>query len=230
MTATVLFVDDDPLVREVVRATLERTDLQVLMATDGEKGLEVWRQTPIDLVILDVMMPGMDGLATCRYIRQVSEVPVMMLTARGSEQDILRGFEAGADDYLIKPFRPKELIDRIRAILDRLRSQAPEPSGRLAYGGITLDPESRQVVRDGAPVSLSSLEFTLLSFLLKRHGEVIEPEEVFENVWGYAMPAGGAKLLESAVNRLREAIEPDPSQPRFIESVYGAGIRFGVQS
>jgi DNA-binding response OmpR family regulator len=222
----ILFADDDNLSRQLVQTILSQAGLSPLLAEDGQQVLEMWRRQPVDLIILDVMMPRLDGFEACRAIRQTSDVPIMMLTSRTGEADVLRGFEAGADDYLSKPFRPKELLARIYAILQRTH-RAPAAPAQLAYRELTLDPAAQRLTRREGVVSVSQLEFQILQYMLQRLGRVVSKEDLFKNVWGYAMPAGGMNLVEVAISRLREKIEDDPAQPVYIQTVRGAGYRCG---
>jgi len=225
----ILFVDDDPVSRHLVEKMLQQAEMMPYLAQDGAQALEIWHNTPLDLIILDIMMPVMDGLETCRRIRRVSEIPIMMLTARGSEDDIIQGFEAGADDYLVKPFRPKELVARIRAILRRMSPMTTitPPENKLSYGDLTLDLTARRVTRRDEVIPVTPLEFRLLHYLLQRVGVVVSKEELFRDVWGYAMPSGGMNLIEVTIRRLRGKIEDTPDRPRYIQTVWGVGYRFG---
>ena len=224
----ILYADDDPSSQQTVQTALKATNLKVLLASSGAEALEVWRKNQLDLIILDVMMPDMSGFEVCQYIRRVSPVPIMMLTGMSREQDLLQGFEAGSDDYIFKPFRPKELIARIHAILQRTARSVTPATGRLMYGGLELDIDAQRALRRGEPVQVTPLEFQLLQYMIQRVGVAISKEELFQNVWGYTMPSGGMNLIEVAVRRLREKIEDDPSRPAYIQTVRGVGYRFGA--
>ncbi len=226
-TAHILFADDDASILELLRVTIQKADMIPLPASSGEQALEIWQKNSADLIILDVRMPGIDGLGTCRYIRRISTVPIMMLTSMGDEEDIVRGFEAGADDYLVKPFKPRELIARIRAILHRTAQSNVSPGSRLTFGDLTLEVATSRVTLGQESVSVTPLEFQLLHYLMRHTGKSVSKEDLFRNVWGYVMPAGGMNLVEVAIRRLREKIEPDPSRPRYIRTARGAGYRFG---
>ena len=226
-TPVVLFADDDSMTRLMVEGALRNSGMQLVLAADGREALVIWRERPLDLVILDVSMPEVDGITACRTIRQVSNTPVMMLTAADSEADILAGFDAGADDYLVKPFKPAELVARIKAILNRARRLAAG-SDRLTYGELALSVSSQVVTRGGEVVHLTELEFQLLRYFMQRAGMVISKEDLFLNVWGYQIPVGGLNLVEVAIRRLRSKIEPDAESPAYIQSVRGQGYRLGA--
>ncbi len=224
----ILFADDDPSSQQMVQTALKAANLKVLLASSGAEALEVWRNNPLDLIILDVMMPDMSGFEVCQYIRRVSPVPIMMLTGMSREQDILQGFESGSDDYIFKPFRPKELIARIHAILQRTSRSVTQTTGRLMYGDLELDIDAQRALRRGEPIQVTPLEFQLLQYMIQRVGVALSKEELFQNVWGYTMPSGGMNLIEVAVRRLREKVEEDPSHPAYIQTVRGVGYRFGA--
>ena len=221
---TVLVVDDEPIVREVVVSYLEREGYGTLEAGDGEaaRGL-IERERP-DLVVLDVMLPGTDGLELCRWVRARSDLPVILLTARGEEVDRIVGLELGADDYVTKPFSPRELAARVRTVL---RRTAPRVSGsaRLSFEGLELDAETREVRKRGEPVRLTAREFDLLWFLANHPRKVFSRDLLMDRVWGYS-PALDTGTVTVHLRRLREKIEDDPSRPRFLETVWGVGYRF----
>lgn len=226
---TILLVDDDPLIIEPLQITLEQNGYTILTAFSGEDGLELARlQTP-DLVVLDIMMPGIDGWEVCRQLRQRSTVPIIMLTALGEEVDRILGLELGADDYLSKPFNPRELIARIRALLRRIefesQTHAQPRSEQLTVGSITIDLAERQAFLDGEELSLRYKEFDLLAVLLNRAGHVVSRADLFDQVWGTVW-LGDTRTLDVHIRWLREKIEPDPSNPVFIQTVRGLGYRF----
>ena len=223
MAAKVLVVDDDDTVREVVRRYLTREGHQVIEAVDGTAGLAAWRASEPDLIVLDLMLPGIDGLELCREIRRSSEIPVIMLTALGQESDRVVGLEYGADDYLVKPFSPRELALRVGRVLDRTRPAAA-PSGRLVDGDLELDPAARQARRGGVGMALTAREFDLLAFLLRHPDQVFGRTELMERVWQWSF--GDQSTVTVHVRRLREKIEPDPAAPRRIVTVWGVGYRF----
>jgi two-component system, OmpR family, response regulator ResD len=222
--ATVLVVDDEPIVREVVVRYLRREGFRTLEAGDGDLAREiVERETP-NLVVLDVMRPGTDGLSLCRWIRSRSELPVILLTARGEEADRIVGLELGADDYVTKPFSPRELAARVRTVL---RRAAPPSLGqeRLAFEDLEIDAGAREVTKHGVPLKLTAREFDLLWFLASHPRLVFSRRQLMDRVWGYeaALDTGTVTVH---VRRLREKIEDDPSRPRLLETVWGVGYRF----
>jgi DNA-binding response OmpR family regulator len=223
--STVLVVDDEPLVRDVVTRYLERDGHRVLTAEDGDAARGLIERERLSLVLLDVMLPGeTDGLALCRWIRSSSELPVILLTARVDEADRIVGLELGADDYVTKPFSPRELAVRVRAVLRR--SALPRPRDeRLSFDGLEIDAGSREVTRGGEALRLTAKEFDLLYFLASNPRRVFSREHLMERVWGYSA-ALDTGTVTVHVRRLREKIEDDPSRPRFLETVWGVGYRF----
>jgi DNA-binding response OmpR family regulator len=221
---TVLVVDDEPIVREVVCSYLEREGYRTLEAGDGDRARELVEQDPPSLVVLDLMLPGTDGLELCRWIRGRSELPVIMLTARGEEADRIVGLELGADDYVTKPFSPRELVARIRSVL---RRSAPElvRQERLSFADLTIDASTREVVKDGRVLRLTAKEFDLLGFLAKHPKQVFSRDQLMDRVWGYSA-ALDTGTVTVHVRRLREKIEDDPARPRFLQTVWGVGYRF----
>jgi DNA-binding response OmpR family regulator len=221
---TVLVVDDEPIVRDVVIRYLEREGYDTLAADDGETARTVIERTPPDLVVLDVMLPGTDGLSLCRWIRSRGDLPVIMLTARGEEADRIVGLELGADDYVTKPFSPRELAARVRTVLRRL---GPSTDGvpPLTFEGLELDPLTREVRLDGEALRLTAKEFDLLFFLASHPRQVFSRDQLMSRVWGYeaALDTGTVTVH---IRRLRAKIERDPSAPRHLETVWGVGYRF----
>lgn len=224
--ARILVIDDDPQIRRVMRVTLTARDYQVSDARTGEEGLEKLRASAFDLVLLDINMPGIGGLEACRTIRSGSEVAIIMLTVSNAEKDKVDALDAGADDYITKPFSMPELLARIRANLRRL----PQPLGQadlrpLAARGLQIDLPSRQVTVRGRNSRLTAKEFDLLSYFLARPNTTIAHRELLQSVWG---PDYGDELeyLRVFVNRLRKKIEPDPSKPQFLLTDAWAGYRF----
>jgi two-component system, OmpR family, KDP operon response regulator KdpE len=222
----ILVIDDDPQIRRAMRASLTARDYQVSDARTGEEGLEKLRSGTYDLVLLDMNMPGMGGIETCRLIRSASEVAIIMLTVSNTEKDKIDALDAGADDYVTKPFSLPELLARIRATLRRL----PQPPTRadlhaLASEGVEIDLSSRHVTVHGQTSHLTAREFDVLSYLLARPNKTIAHRELLQAVWG---PDYGAELeyLRVFVNRLRKKIEPDPSKPQFLVTDAWAGYRF----
>jgi DNA-binding response OmpR family regulator len=220
---TILVVDDEPIVREVVVRYLERDGFDTLEAADGDSARELLLATRPDLVVLDVMLPGTDGLELCRWIRGRSELPVILLTARGDESDRIVGLELGADDYVTKPFSPRELAARVRSVLRRTRP-VDMSDERLAFGDVELDAASREVRRAGEPLRLTAKEFDLLWFLARHPGRVFSRDQLMNSVWGYAS-ALDTGTVTVHIRRLREKIEADPSRPRHLQTMWGVGYR-----
>jgi DNA-binding response OmpR family regulator len=221
--ATVLVVDDEPIVREVVVRYLEREGYSTLEAGHGDRARELLEQHRPDLVVLDVMLPGTDGLELCRWIRSRSNLPVIMLTARGEEADRIVGLELGADDYVTKPFSPRELAARVRTVL---RRAAPVENARerLTFGEIELDSGTREARKAGVELRLTAKEFDLLWFLASHPRRVFSRDQLMSRVWGYAA-ALDTGTVTVHIRRLREKIEDDPSQPHYLQTVWGIGYR-----
>jgi DNA-binding response OmpR family regulator len=221
---TVLVVDDEPIVREVVVRYLEREGYRTLEAADGKRARELLEHESPSLVVLDLMLPGTDGLSLCRWIRSRSDLPVIMLTARGEETDRIVGLELGADDYVTKPFSPRELAARVRTVLRRSTPPAPREE-RLSFDDLDIDASTREVTKAGVPVQLTAKEFDLLWFLASHPRRVFSRDQLMDRIWGYdaAVETGTVTVH---VRRLRQKIENDPSQPRFLETVWGVGYRF----
>jgi len=223
---TVLVVDDEEVVRDVVGRYLRRDGYDVVEAADGEAARQRFEDAPPDLVILDVMLPILNGLALCEWIRERSEVPVILLTARDEETDRIVGLEIGADDYVTKPFSPRELAARVKVILRRVPPKAAVPS-EVAGGGISIDSTTREVRRAGEAVDLTSLEFDLLWFLATHPREVFSRAQLLGAVWGHSSALElGTSTVTVHVRRLREKIEEDPSRPAIVQTVWGVGYRF----
>jgi DNA-binding response OmpR family regulator len=221
---TVLVVDDEPLVRDVVTRYLEHDGHRVLTAADGDRARELIERESPSLVLLDVMLPGTsDGLALCRWIRSSSELPVILLTARVEEADRIVGLELGADDYVTKPFSPRELATRVRTVLRRARPAATPP-GRIAIGPLEIDAASREARRQGEPLPLTAKEFDLLWFLASNPNRAFSRDQLMSRVWGYSA-ALDTGTVTVHVRRLREKLEADPSDPQLLETVWGVGYR-----
>jgi DNA-binding response OmpR family regulator len=221
---TVLVVDDEPIVREVVCSYLEREGYRTLEAADGDRARELVEAEALTLVVLDLMLPGTDGLELCRWIRNRSELPVIMLTARTEEADRIVGLELGADDYVTKPFSPRELVARVRSVLRRTAPQLVGPE-RLAFDGLTIEAPTREVRKNGREVRLTAREFDLLWFLARHPRQVFSRDHLMDRVWGYSA-ALDTGTVTVHVRRLREKIEDDPAHPRFLQTVWGVGYRF----
>ncbi len=222
----VLVVDDDPTVAEVVARYLTREGFDVETAGDGAAALECAMSDMPQLVVLDLMLPGLDGFEVCRRLREVAPVPVLMLTARGDEEDRILGLELGADDYLAKPFSPRELTARVKAVLRRTAEPFARPAvpSRIEFDGLRIDVGAREVWRDESPVSLTAREFDLLMFLARSPRHAFRREELLEHVWGFTY--GDTATVTVHVRRLREKLEDDPSAPRRLVTVWGVGYRF----
>jgi DNA-binding response OmpR family regulator len=221
--ATILVVDDDPIVRDVVVRYLERDGHRTLVAEDGDRADELLRKEELDLVVLDVMLPGRDGLELSRSIRARSTLPVILLTARGEEVDRIVGLELGADDYVTKPFSPRELAARVRALLRRASGRV-EPRSSLAFGDVVLDGDARQVRKSGDEVALTAREFDLLWFLATHPRRVFSRDQLMASIWGYE-PALDSGTVTVHVRRLRKKLEDDPARPRHLQTVWGVGYR-----
>jgi DNA-binding response OmpR family regulator len=225
----VLVVDDEPTVREVVSRYLELGGYRVLVAADGQAALELALSTqgPPDLVVLDLMLPGMDGLEVCRRLREVAPVPIVMLTARGHETDRIVGLELGADDYVVKPFSPRELVARVRSVLRRTRTAGDlaGPETGLLAGDLMINPSTREVSVAGRPVALTAREFELMLFLARHPRQVFTRGQLLQQVWEYTW-LGDTSTVTVHIRRLREKVEDNPSDPQRVQTVYGVGYRF----
>ncbi|MFE4697949.1 response regulator transcription factor [Streptomyces sp. NPDC056738] len=218
----VLVVDDDPTVAEVVSGYLERAGYRVDRAADGIAALARAAAHRPDLVVLDLMLPGMDGLEVCRRLRAQGPVPVIMLTARGDEDDRILGLEVGADDYVTKPFSPRELVLRVESVLRRTR---PVAAARpLHAAGLAVDPSARRATKNGTELALTLREFDLLAFFLRHPGRAYAREDLMREVWGWDF--GDLSTVTVHVRRLRGKVEDDPARPRLIQTVWGVGYRF----
>jgi DNA-binding response OmpR family regulator len=221
--ATVLVVDDEPIVRDVVVRYLRREGFTTLEAGDGDAARRMIESSEPQLVVLDVMLPGVDGLELCRWIRGRSELPVILLTARGEEADRIVGLELGADDYVTKPFSPRELAARVRTVLRRTNGSAPVEE-RLCFGDVELDGASRTVTKAGAGVTLTVKEFDLLWFLASHPRHVFSRDQLMDRVWDYAA-AIDTGTITVHVRRLRQKVETDPAHPMHLKTVWGSGYR-----
>ena len=220
---TVLVVDDEPIVRDVVVRYLEHDGFETLIAGDGDSARALIEENEPALVVLDVMLPGTDGLSLCRWIRARSALPVILLTARGEEADRIVGLELGADDYVTKPFSPRELSARVRAVLRR-SDPTPHERDSLTFGDVELDTSARQARKAGAAVELTQREFDLLAFLASHPRQVFSRDQLMDRVWGYAT-AVDTGTVTVHIRRLREKIESDPQKPRHLATVWGVGYR-----
>jgi DNA-binding response OmpR family regulator len=221
---TVLVVDDEPTIRDVVVQYLRREGYATLEAGDGDAARELLEREWPNLVVLDLMLPGTDGLALCRWIRGRSQLPVIMLTARGEEADRIVGLELGADDYVTKPFSPRELVARVRSVLRRSAAADDRLDERVRFGDIEIDAAAREVRKRGNTLNLTAREFELLWFLARHPRRVFSRDQLMSRVWGYE-PAFDSGTITVHVRRLREKIEDEPAHPRYLETVWGVGYR-----
>ncbi len=220
--ARILLVEDDPVLCETLQYNLQRERLQVFVADNAEDALQLFREHQPHLVILDVMLPSRSGFDLCRIIRQHSQTPVLFLTARAAEEDKIRGFELGADDYMVKPFSVAELTARIRSILRRTK---PEPPQRIRFGEVEIDTEAKRVYRNGVETPMTPKEYALLVLLASHPGKVFTRDQLLDHVWGlgtYVSP----RTVDVHIRWLRSKVEPDPKNPRYIQTVRGSGYRF----
>jgi DNA-binding response OmpR family regulator len=219
----ILTVEDDERIRTSVKLALEDEGWVVEEAETGEDAITSFTRTPADVVLIDIMLPGIDGFEVCRSVRRLSDVPIIMVTARADTHDVVAGLEAGADDYLTKPFVPKELSARIRALLRRARPTVPG-NPRLRFGDLEVVPQEGVVTRSGEQVHLTKTEFRLLVELANHPGTVFSREDLLEKVWGHGV-FGDGRLVDVHVRRLRTKIEADPANPRYVVTVRGLGYK-----
>ena len=229
MAKRVLVVDDEKLIVKGIRFSLEQDDMVVDTAFDGEEALEKARSNSYDIILLDLMLPKVDGLSVCQQIREFSEVPIVMLTAKGDDMDKIMGLEYGADDYITKPFNSLEVKARLKAIMRRTAARAvADRSDRVVVAGeLTLDADSRTVTVNGKDINLTAKEFDLLELLVFNPNKVYSRESLLKLVWGYEAPGpGDVRTVDVHVRRLREKIEANPSEPRFVHTKWGVGYYF----
>jgi DNA-binding response OmpR family regulator len=219
----ILTVEDDERIRQSVKLALEDEGWQVDEAEAGEEAIRAFNRAPADVVLIDIMLPGMDGFEVCRQIRRAGDVPIIMVTARADTHDVVAGLEAGADDYLTKPYQPKELSARIRALLRRARSSEPGVS-RLQFDELEIVPDEGVVMSGGEPVHLTKTEFRLLVELADNPGKVFSREALLERVWGHDY-FGDGRLVDVHIRRLRTKVEQDPANPRHVVTVRGLGYK-----
>jgi DNA-binding response OmpR family regulator len=222
--STILVVDDEPIVREVVVRYLERDGFRTLEASSGDEAQRLLEHEPPELIVLDVMLPGIDGFELCRWIRSRSDLPILMLTARGEEADRIVGLELGADDYLTKPFSPRELAVRVRNLLRRAANPYNHTGGALQFDDVEIDAETREVRKSGERLKLTLKEFDLLWFLAAHPRRVFSRDQLMDEVWGYRSELDTGTVTVH-VRRLREKIEDEPARPRHLETVWGVGYR-----
>ncbi len=223
--ARVLVVDDEPIVREVLAKYLERAGFAVETAADGERAIDAYEARRPDLVVLDLMMPKVDGLEVFGWIRSRAATPVIMLTAKGEETERIAGLELGADDYVAKPFSPREVTARVKAVLRRATDLLAPDEGPIVHGSLEIDGGSREVRLEGEPVALTPKEFDLLHFFASHPGTVFSRLDLLEELWDFAFD-GDPSTVTVHIRRLREKIERDPSRPRHLVTVWGVGYRF----
>jgi|SRR5579884_1599866 len=222
---TILIVDDEAIVREVVGQYLRQEGFRVETAGDGHAALESFARARPDLVVLDLMLPGLDGIEVCRRVRAQSNVPVIMLTAKADETDTIIGLGVGADDYVTKPFSPRELVARVKAVLRRAALPSLADGDPLRFGSLTIRPDRRQVELGGRAVELTGREFDLLAFLARHPGQVFTRETLLDKVWDWSFASDGGTVTVH-IRRLRQKIEADPERPRYIKTVWGVGYKF----
>jgi DNA-binding response OmpR family regulator len=228
VSKTILVVDDEVAIAEAVRARLESEGFEVIVALDGPQAIALHTKHRPDLVVLDLMLPGMDGLEVCKEIQRDSWTPVLMLTARTEEADKIAGLAVGADDYLTKPFSLRELAARVKAILrrtDRIRQSENALEGPMDRDGLTIDPGRRRVAVDDVEIQLTPLEFEILMALARDPGMVLSRDQLMDRVWGYRDYAGG-RVVDSHVARIRRKLGEDGNEPRFIRTIHGVGYAF----
>lgn len=229
----VLVVDDDRVVADLVAFTVRRSGFEAVLASDGASTLRRWQEDQPDLIILDINLPGTpqlkDGFAICKHIRSQSDVPIILLTVRGDENDIVHGLEAGADDYILKPFSPRQLVARVQAVMRRGRSlESSAPHAKLSMDGLEFNPRIREVsLANGITKSLTSLESRLLEYLMLNAGHVLTTDDLISDVWGAG--GGNSEMLRQLVRRLRAKIEDDPSNPYYIQNLPGLGYAFRLK-
>jgi two-component system response regulator MtrA len=223
MAEKVLVVDDDPAISEMLTIVLQGEGFDTVVVGDGPQAVEAAEREDPDLILLDLMLPGMSGIDVCRAVREFSTVPIVMLTAKTDTVDVVLGLETGADDYVPKPFKPKELVARVRARLRRSPEEVPES---VKIADLTIDFGGHQVTRKGQPISLTPIEFELLTTLASRPRQVFSREELLERVWGYRK-SSDTRLVNVHIQRLRSKVEKDPDNPAIIQTVRGVGYKTG---
>lgn len=225
MSKTILIVEDEPTLVSTLRYSLEREGYRVATAENGEQGVDVARAERPDLILLDLMLPGLDGLDVCRILRREMQMPILMLTAKDDEVDKVVGLEIGADDYVTKPFGMRELMARVRALLRRAETSGDKDKQLLSAGDVQIDMTARKALRDGTEIVLKPREYDLLAFLLQNKGKAFTRDQILHQVWGYDY-AGDTRTVDVHVRWLREKIEREPSKPTRIITVRGTGYRF----
>jgi len=224
MQYTILIVEDQREIRDIVMRYLEREGHHVLTATNGFEAFEIYHQTPVHLLILDIMMPGIDGFEVLKTLREVSDVPVMMLTARMGEEDRIYGFDLGADDYVVKPFSARELVRRVKAILKR--SYDKNEKDVLTSDGLSLNLQDMTLLKSGNDIKLTTQEFSVMKVFFEHPNQILSRDQLIENAFGNTYD-GFDRNIDSYIKRLRQKIEDDPKNPQFLKTKYGAGYLFG---
>jgi DNA-binding response OmpR family regulator len=225
-SACILIADDDAHIRATVKLVVEKAGYSTVVVENGFLAVQVCRERSVDLAVMDMIMPVMDGLEACRTIRQFSDMPVILLTARSDEDSIVSGFNAGAYDYLTKPFRPRELVARIKTLLERARPVLAV-NAPISFADLMLDPRSRVITRGGEALNITAMGYQILEYLMRHNGEVVSKEDLLREVWASSDPVGGRNMVEAAIKRLRHELRDDPHQPKYIKTVWGVGYRFG---
>jgi DNA-binding response OmpR family regulator len=226
MADKILIVEDDKKTASLIKLYLEREGFQTVIAYDGQQALQLAEQYRPTFVILDLMLPLVDGWEVCRRLRQSSDVPILMLTARGEEIDRVSGLTLGADDYVVKPFSPRELVARVKAILRRRQPETPDREKVISFEGLTLDLEKHKVILEGRPVLLTPHEFKLLQTLMAAPGKVFAREELLDRLYPHYEATVIGRVVDVHIGKLRQKIEKDPSKPRYILTVRGIGYQF----
>ena len=226
MASDILVIEDDPGIARIIRLYLERDGHTVTNAGDGMSGLNAARSGKPDLIVLDLMLPRLDGISLCRVLREESDVPIIMATARVDEHDRLAGLDSGADDYIVKPFSPRELAARVRAVLRRAARQSPAEPAPMEFDGITIDFKTQTVVQGDDKPSLTPTEFRLLAMLASQPGRPFSRDQIIDDVFGYDFD-GYDRTVDVHIANLRRKIEPDVRRPRYVQTVHGVGYRFG---
>jgi two-component system alkaline phosphatase synthesis response regulator PhoP len=227
MNELILVVDDEPKISKLARDYLEQSGFRVQTSADGITALAMARHDKPDLIVLDLLLPGMDGLDVCRSLRRESDVPIIMLTARSEEADRLIGLELGADDYIVKPFSPRELVARVRALLRRAQGAVTQP-GILRLADLVIDLDGHRVTRAGEPIELTRLEFNILAILAQHPGQTFSRSQLLDRLHGVVY-TGIDRSIDAHVKNLRRKLEPDPSEPRYVLTVYGVGYKFASE-
>jgi two-component system response regulator ResD len=221
----ILVIEDEPMVAEVVERYLRRDGYDVRAASDGSAGIDAFETYQPDLIVLDLMLPGIDGMEVCRRVRASSATPIIMLTAKGEEVDKLVGLEVGADDYMTKPFSPRELAARVKAVLRRSTPQSKVDGDALRFNGLRINGRTRTVENSGTRIHLTAREFDLLFFLASHPNQVFTRDQLLDSVWDFEFPGDG-NTVTVHIRRLRSKLESDPSRPRYLKTVWGVGYKF----